>query len=273
MHKRQHVERARTLLATGDNADLPYAALELRMAMEAITYDKLRAHAARLPAEVLDRWQPPQAMKALLQFEPSAGRNFVVRVAPQPTVGVPGTQAFTLGEHRSFDLGWLRPSYNKLGSYLHVPSPKQSASRTTDAATASRREALQTILVEVERVAGARLEGGMASVIQFDCDKCERLVLCNEEAVRETKRAVCLEPSCSAEHFAEFASDGCVTFYLDAMQFDCLKCKAAIPVETRRLAIGWTFRCDACSAPHVLRNTHWEYAIHEPSQQSARPGA
>jgi hypothetical protein len=72
MDKRAHVARATELLDKADDALLPYAALELRMAMEAIAYGKLRAFATRIPTSVLDKWQPPQAMRALLEFEPHA---------------------------------------------------------------------------------------------------------------------------------------------------------------------------------------------------------
>src|SRR5262245_42333641 len=106
MHKRAHVSAARRLLDSGDAGLLPYAALELRMAMEAITYDKLRAHAHRLPSDVLDKWQPPQAMKALLEFAPHAADERVVAFGLQPGPGVPAEQRRPIAEKRSFDLEW-----------------------------------------------------------------------------------------------------------------------------------------------------------------------
>ena len=83
MTAKAHIKRARELLSSPDPAVVPYAALEMRMAMEAITYEKLRAYAPRLPLTVLDTWQPPQAMKVLLQFEPRAGSNMRMRFAEE----------------------------------------------------------------------------------------------------------------------------------------------------------------------------------------------
>ena len=270
MHKRTHVASARTLLASADDSVLAYAALELRMAMEAITYDKLRAYADRLPSEALARWQPPQAMKALLEFEPHAAAEGAVAVARQAADGTAATKRHMLGQKRSFDLTWLRTSYNKLGSLLHLPAPRR-ANKANEAESLSKtREMLMSILAEVDRVAGATLEGGIARVVYFNCDVCEQLVFCNEEAVRSTKRAVCLEESCSAEHFVKIGEDDSFTFFLDTTGFDCLKCKEITPVENRHLAVGAGFKCNSCGTQHSFVSTHWEYSAHvAPSEGGA----
>lgn len=41
-NKREHLHRAKELIATGHAIDLHDAALELRMCLEAMTYEKLR---------------------------------------------------------------------------------------------------------------------------------------------------------------------------------------------------------------------------------------
>jgi hypothetical protein len=261
MSKHEHIKLARALLASDDAAKLRYAALELRMAIEAIVYEKLRLYAPRLPTAVLDKWQPPQAMKALTQLEPRASRPFHLRIAQQPGPGVPGTDWKYLGEHRTFEPGWLTTNYHKLGSFLHRPSVKQAQSRNTEANAENLRSALQVVLSEVERVSKSQIDGTLATVIEFQCAACDRRVFCNEDGVRESRRATCLEASCAAEHYAAFADDGKVTFYLDATEFACLKCKHETPVENRKLAIGFEFVCEACKAVHVFAEIHWGYAL------------
>jgi hypothetical protein len=258
--KHDHVRRARNLLDAEDAASLRYAALELRMAIEAIVYEKLRLYAPRLPAAVLDKWQPPQAMKALTQLEPHAGRPFQLRIAEQPAPGVPGTDFKYLGEHRIFEPGWLRTNYNKLGSFLHRPSARQSRS---DAATdiEALRSTLRSVLSEVERVSKSQVDGTLAKVIEFQCAACDQPVFCNEDGARQSGRATCLDASCAAEHHALFRDDGGVVFYLDATEFACLKCKHETPVENRKLAIGYEFSCEACKAAHVFLEIHWGYTL------------
>ena len=258
MHQRTHAARAATLLESGGDEALRYAALELRMAMEAIAYDKLRVYARRLPSEVLDKWQPPQAMRALLLFEPRAMHSKRVRYAAQGPDGQPPGPWIELGEHRSFDITWLRKAYNKIGSYLHQPAPFRAACEP-DPSTL--RADLREILAEVKQVAESRLDGALVTAITFQCAACDAWVVCNEEGVKATQRAVCLDASCSAEHVATFAADGTVTFHLIATDFDCVKCSAKIPVEDRRLRIGYEFSCPACKAVHVLAQTQWGYGL------------
>ena len=83
MEKREAWVRAKSLLSNEDDGALRSAALELRRCLEAVVYEKLWAYRDRIPADVARRWQPPQAFKALLLFEPDASHTRVVRIAPQ----------------------------------------------------------------------------------------------------------------------------------------------------------------------------------------------
>jgi hypothetical protein len=269
MHRDGHLDAARALLAE-PTGNLRYAALELRFAIESIVYEKLRLYAARVPAAVLDKWQPPQAMRALVQFEPNAAREKVIRLGRQPALGAPPTEWFTLGEHRTFTIQWLNKSYNQLGSFLHEPAPSRERSTQDTGNETKMRVALESILTEVERVAGSTIDGTLASVVTFQCMVCDRPTICNEAAARETRRAVCLDPACAAEHNVAVADDGTFTFFLNATDFDCLSCKALTPVQNRHLAIGRTFKCASCGVSHTFVETHWGYAL---SSELTPPGA
>lgn len=269
MHKRAHVAAARRLLASGDDASLPYAALELRMAMEAIAYAKLRAYATRVPEEAFAKWQAPQAVKALLQFEPHANREKRVVLRSHDATGASGTAAL-LGETRSFDLTWFRKSYNSLGSLLHQPSPTRASKAVEPASLEKVRATLTTILIEVERVAASTLEGGMAEVVYFSCFGCQQRVWCNLEAVRASRRAVCLYSSCSAVHTAELHDDGTISFLLDAVGTECPVCQSVTYVERRHLNIGFGFSCDACCAEYEISGVVWDCS---PKPKGAAHGA
>lgn len=66
---RQATERAKSLLATANDDQLRYAALELRFAMEALTYDRAQAYAKEIPPEEMATWQPDKVMKVLLEID------------------------------------------------------------------------------------------------------------------------------------------------------------------------------------------------------------
>jgi hypothetical protein len=50
---RQHLEKATTLLATGDDDDLIYGCLELRKSLEAYSYDLLSRYIAEAPFRLI----------------------------------------------------------------------------------------------------------------------------------------------------------------------------------------------------------------------------
>lgn len=269
MHKLAHVAAARRLLDSADDASLPYAALELRMAMEAIAYAKLSAYATRVPDEAFAKWQAPQAVKALLEFEPRANREKRVVIRSHDGTGAPG-KTTVLGDVRSFDLSWLRKAYNTVGNLLHHPSPSRAPKAAESASLATVRATLVKILGEVERVAAGTLEGSVAAVVYFNCFVCENTVWANIEAVRASRRAVCLHTSCSAVHTAELHDDGTIRFLLDAAGFECPDCDTITHLERRHLAIGFGFSCHGCRAEYNVTSVTWDVT---PKVVSADPDA
>ena len=119
---RQALKRAQELLA-GDQ--LRYAALELRLAIEALTYDRAQAYMKELPLEALSRWQPKQLMDALLEIDPTAGETYTVGVGSEPAPGVAPETMHTLGTEVAFGLAQIKKHYHLVGSLLHTPTMQQ----------------------------------------------------------------------------------------------------------------------------------------------------
>jgi hypothetical protein len=169
--KRACLSRAEHLLKKNDEDLLRYVCLELRLCLEAIAYEKLRTYATRLPDAILNTWQPPQAIRALLEFEPLADQDFVLRISPESEPGVPTGEWTTLGTHRTVPLSLLRKSYNKLGHYLHVPQP--GSDRCTKSLGPSR-EKLEQIVAELKPVIKSTFDFSLAAVLDFECPVCHQ---------------------------------------------------------------------------------------------------
>jgi len=82
-------KRARTELDAGDDERLKYAALELREAMEALTYDRAATYNAELPTAAYDTWQPRKVMELLLEIDPNADKDSSLAVGLEETPGIP----------------------------------------------------------------------------------------------------------------------------------------------------------------------------------------
>lgn len=259
LDKRSCMVRAQVLLAEATPERLRYAALELRLCMEALTYEKLRAFSNIVPEEVLrTTWQPPQAVKALLEFEPSADQTFVLYAGREKEDGKPVKEMKYVGTHSSLRLRWLRKHYNKLGNLLH--SPADGDPNSQDVTTL--KEYLAEVIADLQEPLRSTITGGiLREVFNFACFVCGKPVIANAETVREKKKAVCLNPICKAEYFAELDETGQSTFQLMVTLLKCVAegCEGVAQVENRKLDVGAEFTCPKCSLRHVIVERQWGY--------------
>lgn len=257
--KRSCLERAKNLLSKNDDSLLRYVCLELRFCLEDITYKKLSTYAKRLPKEVIEKWQPPQAFRALLEFEPYADQNFSIKIREESKPAIPSGNWRFLGTHKIFKLNWLRKTYNQLGSYLHIPSLKSQQISGQLLNSNHLRKVLEEIISELEPIVASTIDSSLANIITFQCSKCKDYVIVNHEGVKRTKRAVCLNPNCSAEYFAEEDKNGDFNFCLMASSFKCLSCRHQNQIENKKLKIGYRFKCEKCGEEHEFVKRQWGY--------------
>lgn len=250
--------RAQALLTEPTPENLRYTALELRFCIEALTYEKLRAFSNMVPEEVLKTWQPPQAVKALMEFEPSADQTFVLSVGREEEYGKPAPKMQVVGKHTSLRLGWLRKHYNKLGNLLHAPAVGDTQSQSV----ASLKDYLAEVIADLKEPLESTITGGsLRAVYNFTCSECDKPVVCNAETVREKRKAVCLNPQCKAEYFANVNEAGEATFQLMVTSFECAAegCSGVVEIENRKLDVGIEFTCPVCSLRHVIAHRQWGY--------------
>lgn len=258
LDKRSCMARAQALLAEATPDSLRYAALELRLCIEVLTYEKLRAFSNMVPEEVLRTWQPPQAVKALLEFEPRADRTFVLRVGRQEINGKPPQKMTCVGTHNSLGFGWLRKHYNKLGNLLHAPAVSDSV----DQDVTPLKEYLAEVISDLTEPLQSTITGGMIrEVYNFTCSRCAKPVIANAETAREKSKAVCLNPQCKAEYFAKLNEAGQMTFVLIATPFECAAegCDGVAQIENRKLEKGLGFVCPKCGQKHKIVDCQWGY--------------
>lgn len=124
---RSALARAKDELATSAAIRVKYAALELREALEAITYDRARAMQDEIPPEEYRTWQPRKLMQLLVEIDPSADKTSTLAVGREDRLGVPAPpeRMQTLGTDVALSLGDLKKHYDALGSALHMPSLAQ----------------------------------------------------------------------------------------------------------------------------------------------------
>ena len=122
---KQHYENARSEINLNDNIHLKYAALELRMAIEALTYDRAIAYKDEFPASEYETWQPRKVMAVLLELDPYADMESTISFGEEVGEDRAVSQMQTLGKESIFGMKHLKKHYDALGSYLHLLSMKK----------------------------------------------------------------------------------------------------------------------------------------------------
>jgi hypothetical protein len=85
---RECVSRAKKLIALGDEPSVRHACLELRFAIEYITYDQLQAYFKEVSDDALKKWTPKQVISEMLEVDPQADRSSTISVGLEHTYGV-----------------------------------------------------------------------------------------------------------------------------------------------------------------------------------------
>lgn len=122
---RDALARAKSEIDSTDSERLKYAALELRMAIEAVTYERAQSYGDELPPSAYQTWQPKKLMQELLEIEPRADKPSSIAYGIQDVPGEPAKHMTFLGGEQVFGLKAIKGHYDALGSYLHSPMLKQ----------------------------------------------------------------------------------------------------------------------------------------------------
>lgn len=243
------------------------AALALRMAMEYLTYHRLEAY----PGEISDfeTWQPKKVMEMLLQIDPHADKDSVIRFGLEETPGEAATEMKTLGAEKVLNLRTIKKYYDALGSFLHAPTLGQLRS--------GRAPSQETMVKKCNEIA-AEIEATLASKIwnakfgkfaAFKCERCGHQVRKRLVQNEPVQVAICMECHASYDVMPDDANgftwlprshsvacqtnqcDGQVTFWEDEIEpgkeLVCNLCGMAHRVV---LAIGVDTKSVDDSTPH-----------------------
>ncbi|MBU1387824.1 MAG: hypothetical protein KKE62_06405 [Proteobacteria bacterium] len=121
----QAFNRAKVELASKDPNRIKYCVLELRMAFEALIYQKATNYTEELSGKKLNTWQPAKLLDLLLEIDPYADQTSTLRFKVEGKDGQPDGEMKTLGTERPLKLKEIKKNYHKLGSFLHTPTIEQ----------------------------------------------------------------------------------------------------------------------------------------------------
>ncbi|UXL40553.1 hypothetical protein N7D90_10550 [Pseudomonas fragi] len=240
------IERAKALMASGEDHSLRYACLELRFCLETIAFRQLQQYGDTLPGDVIGKWQADQVIRRLASFDPQSD------VEATLAFGVPKEDGSRPDEWIDFcktkPISWrkFRKYHNKLGSFLHVPIPPKNTSDQIEKKVLTA-DSLNEIVSSIEAVADSTAILAVKLVIQAQCP-CGNTLFVGDSEFENDEIVVCSNTMCNSlflKHTNEASEQ--VLLPLKTVVFTC-ECKAKVPVELGKI---WSpIRCPNCHITH-----------------------
>jgi len=250
---RRQLQRANDELASSDAQRLKYAALELREAMESLTYDRALAYKDDFPPSEYETWQPKKVMMVLLEIDPNADKDSSLAFGIEPGLGQqPKTMQF-LGTEKVLNMKTLKKHYDALGSYLHVQSMKQRRTGVTIDYNAMRKRCEDIAAFIGDLLKSRVFNSTLGLYAGMDCLRCEKLMRRkwpDGEAKIKTK---CFE--CGADYIVEDRGDEQYTWQADRVDIACGKpeCGAIVNPFRSEITQGTYWNCRDCGGRNELR--------------------
>jgi hypothetical protein len=251
--------RAKAEIGASDPHRLRYAALELRGAMEALTYDRALAFKNLIPPEEYKAWQPRKLMAVLLDIDPSIGTTSTVAVGVEEEYGKPAAQQNmkVLGTDVVFTLADLKAHYDAVGSYLHTPSLELVLSgKVPDLAKLWER--CETIVGLIDKVLKSpvwNLTLGVTATLNHCMnEKCGKPIHKRIPSGEEKSEVTCFE--CKAEYTIKLKGD-VISWNPKTINVGCSnpECSEKMALWPHEIKPGTHWRCRSCGTRNGIALT------------------
>lgn len=245
---RESVGRARAELASGDSVRLKFAALELRMAIESVTYERAQSYRDEIPPAEYRTWQPKKVMQLLIDIEPCADKGSSIAYGVEGEPGVAAKEMTSLGAEQVFDLPAIKDHYDALGSYLHMPTLKQ-LEKEGEPDLAKLHDRCLTIIVLLDGVLSSpvfNINFGTFSSIECMNPDCRKTVRRRIPSGQSTLSAACLD--CEMGYDLSVDADGQCVWRPVLEQVPCPdpSCNQVFTVSSGQLKPGARLKCQSC---------------------------
>ena len=249
---RKALSRARTELGSGDDDRLKYAALEMRLAMEALTYDRVHAYRDEMPPQEYEAWQPKKVMQLLIDIDPNADKNSSLAFGIEEQYGKPANEMKMLGSQHVLNLATLKKHYDALGSYLHMPTLGQLKDGGQPDLGKLRDQCNEIVGVIEHALTSPVFNIRMGQFATIDCAQCGKVISRCLPFGEEEVEAKCFE--CGAEYLVRNAGEGKNLWEPLGQQIKCPEetCNENIWVWQDKVKVWTSLTCNGCGQAFEL---------------------
>lgn len=250
---REALTRAKQEIASENSDRLRYAALEIRRAMEAVTYSRAESYKGELPEDLYSTWQPRKVVEYLAEIDPRGtfrSSSFAIGVEDEP--GRPAKVMTPMGTETRLTMKDLKDHYDALGSFLHIPTVDQlRRSKVADKTRLEKRCATCVSILD-EVLKPGIFNSNIGQFTTIECQRCETSFKWRYDAdATEPMRARCIK--CNAIHLLT-REDGRLKITPDWQIVKCptADCDEQIGIWRDEMVPGRWWKCHHCEKGYAL---------------------
>ena len=208
---------------------MTFAALEARIALEKVCYDRLRQRHDYISHAQLKRWQPGGVVKILMeQVDPHVTNTRTMMLSKKPNrKGLePEDDDFVkIGTEVGFDAKKIAKMWQALARLaLHVRLPEHKEDQIPDYGDkVAIRQKVEQVVEELKRLERTTMTfSGIGREVKFDCD-CGTLNKRRADLLTAGQSVYCINPECLASWKVEKNGDD-FWFAPEELLVDCIHC-------------------------------------------------
>lgn len=266
----KRIEIISKLLEEGSRASVVYAALECRLTIEAICYERLAMSYEYIPYDSLRKWQPHHVVKQVTEEgNEQVTEGFTVSISKSPTdqdnppVTREDYESFEyvkIGSQAALDVGKLGKLWNALSSTsLHVSLPKAKGEEMEIYGNSDKvRGKISESLNEFKKLLdGNLLSSGFGEEYYFSCIGCDTKLKKRARLIKHGQIVLCLNPDCPESYYFS-VEDGEIFHIRRILNTTCADCGNSIEIPARfvdKLKFGQTLNadCSGCGYNNHIR--------------------
>ena len=265
----KRIEIIETLLNEDTDNSLTYAALECRLTLEYLCYERFKLSYSYLSTEDLKKWQPKYIVKQVSEeIDERISKGFTVSICkhapgektPETKEDYESLEYTHLGEQSALNLNKLQRFLNTLSNVaLHIPVPNITTGELNIYGNKDKiRKKVNEVLRFLSSLDGNLLMGGsLGKVYSFTCVSCESLIKKPTKYLDSPSIASCINPKCDESYLIEPDTHGKHSVTRRICRFSCKGCKNDLDVPTNifknlRFQHHLNICCDDCGAAMTI---------------------
>lgn len=249
---KQLISEAKESLALVGNSHVRSAALSLRMAMEALAYERASIYNDDLPPDEYKTWQPRILLKRLVEIDPYAMTSSTVRYGKESTYGKKPKEMKFLGQENVLDMATVKKHYDAIGSYLHIPVLQKFEEGNPHDYVKLRAKCEAVAQAIDEALSSSLWNSSLRQTSSLDCMNCGEGMRRRFRPGSDDREVACFE--CDAKYTMSEEEDGRIHWTAHSIERPCPNkdCEDTIEIWEHEHVRGANWQCDTCKKRFIL---------------------